>query len=201
MGERIFSYFSPLIFRNIMKHFVGLFLVAVVFSTNGCGSSGSGASGEVADSTSLESLPPVLAEGTVSLDLSEYFMPFSIYVPDSNRGIPEIEDTGFGETIVRVGKTFNMVIAEGGDIAMKKAEIADDLMFTNDITEEGEGYFVYKSTIKDSHLEPEYHFYAVKSIGGRQYEFRDNKDEGPFSESIATFMVLSVRHIIPNKEV
>ena len=146
-----------------------------------------------------EDLPAVLVNGTSELDLSDYFMPFSLYVPDSNRGIPDVIETGYGETIVRVGPAFNMIIAEGGNVANRKAEIADDLMYKNTIIEEGDGFIIFKSEIEGSFVDPEFHFYAVKNINGIDFEFKDNKDDGPFAESIARFMVESVNHITPNK--
>lgn len=164
-------------------------------------SCGSGSSNEDANAIQSDSvaLPRILANGTTKLDLSGYFLPFSLYVPDSTRGYPEVIETGYGETIVKVGSTFNMLIAEGGDVAAKKAEIMDDLMYNNTILEEGADYFLYKSEIKDSFLEPEFHFYSVKTINGVTFEFRDNKDEGPFAESIARLMMESVNHLQPNQ--
>jgi len=162
-----------------------------------CGQSGDSSVAEEAEV--VNDLPAVLVNGTNELDLSEYFMPFSMYVPDSNRGIPEVIETGYGETIVKVGPTFNMIIAEGGDMANRKNEISDDLMYSNTIIEEGDGFIIFKSEIEGSFVDPEFHFYAVKNINGVDYEFKDNKDEGPFAESIARFMVESINHIIPNK--
>jgi hypothetical protein len=177
-----------------MKNLIYTFALFTALMLHACG----GGESEETE-TVVEDLPAVLVNGTTTLDLSEYYMPFSLYVPDSNRGYPDVEETGFGETYVRVGATFNMVVAEGGDLAAKKQEIGNDLMFSNEIVEEGEDYFIYKSMIKDSFLDPEFHFYAVKSVNGIQFEFRDNKDEGPFAESIVRFMAESVKHILPNQ--
>ena len=179
-----------------MKRTFLLALAAIALCMQSCGSGFEGDTDAV-DSTA-QALPAVLARGTVELDLSEQFMPFALLVPDSNRGAAEVEETGYGETIIRVGTVYNMLIAEGGDMATKKAEVADDLMFTNTIVEEGEGFIIYKSVIEGSPLDPEYHFYAVKDVNGMTYEFKDNKDEGPFAESIVRFMMESVNHIVPN---
>lgn len=173
---------------------LGLFVAILIQSCGG--SSGNGDDAQ-ADSTATD-LPAVLANRTTELDLSDYYFPFSLIIPDSSRGTLEVEETGYGETIVRVGSLYNMTLAEGGDIAAKKAEVADDLMFTNTIVEEGDGYFIYKFVIDGSPLDPEFHFYAVKEINGMTYEFKDNKDEGPFAESIVRLMMESVNHIIPN---
>ena len=169
----------------------------LIISVASCGQSGDAPATE--ETEVVQDLPAVLVNGTSELDLSDYFMPFSMYVPDSNRGIPEIIETGYGETIVRVGPTFNMIIAEGGDLANRKTEIAADLMYNNTIIEEGDGFIIFKSEIEGSFVDPEFHFYAVKNINGVDFEFKDNKDEGPFAESIARFMMESVNHIISNK--
>ena len=79
----------------------------------------------------------------------------------------------------------------------EQSEIADYLMYTNKIVEEGEDYILYSSEIKDSFLELEFHFYAVKQVNGLSFEFKDNKDEGPFAESIARFMLESIGHLQP----
>ncbi|MEX2597217.1 MAG: hypothetical protein WEC59_09855 [Salibacteraceae bacterium] len=173
--------------------------VIVVLNSCGNGSENNGSSENSSDSTAQSDLSGVLAKGTTLLDLSDYFMPFSLYIPDSNRGYPEIIETGYGETIITVGSTFNMIVAEGGDLSLKKQEVADDLMYENTIIEEGKDFILYKSVIKESFLDPEYHFYAVKPVNGITFEFKDNKDEGPFAESIVRFMLESVNHIVPNK--
>ncbi|NQV52323.1 MAG: hypothetical protein HQ500_04030 [Flavobacteriales bacterium] len=179
-----------------MKRTFLLALAAIALFMQSCGSGTEGETTAV-DSTA-QALPAVLARGTVELNLSEQFFPFTMLVPDSSRGLVEVEETGYGETIVRVGTVFNMSIAEGGDMSTKKAEVADDLMFTNTIVEEGDDFIVYKSVIEGSPLDPEYHFYAVKDVNGMTYEFKDNKDEGPFAESIVRLMIESVNHIAPN---
>lgn len=179
-----------------MKRFLFLALIAIALITQSCGS---GTDGDAdAQDSAAQALPAVLTRGMTELNLSEYFMPFTMIVPDSSRGYAEVEETGYGETIVRVGSVYNLVIAEGGDVATKKAEVMDDLMFTNTIVEEGENYFIYKSVIEGSPLDPEFHFYMVKDVNGTTYEFKDNKDEGPFAESIVRLMMESVNHITPN---
>lgn len=177
-----------------------LFGLATMFLfMQACGGSGGQGDAEAAD-TLNQGLPAVLTTRTTELDLDDHFFPFTLIVPDSSRGYVEVEDTPYGETIVRVGTVYNMLIAEGGDVAGKKVEVMDDLMFTNTIVEEGDGYFIYKSVIEGSPLDPEFHFYAVKNVNGIEYEFKDNKDEGPFVESIVRFMLESVQHLTPKQQ-
>lgn len=164
-------------------------------------SCGGGASDqETAEDTQTEQLPEVLQKSTMDLDLSDYYLPFTLIVPDSNRGYPMVEETSYGETIVKVGSVYQMVVAEGGDLAAKKAELEGDLLYAHEIVEEGDDHILYKSSIKDSYLEPEFHFYAVKQIGNLTFEFRDYSDEGGHSESVAKFMLASVNHLKPKEK-
>lgn len=155
---------------------------------------------EESTETETSDLPAVLQNGTTTLDLSDYFMPFSIYIPDSMRGIPAIEETGYGETVISVGPTFHMVVAEGGDLNSFKTEMANDLMYKNTVVEEGEGFVLYKSEIDGSFLDPEFHFYSVKTVNGVTFEFHDFNEEGGYAESVARFMLESVNHLIANQE-
>ncbi|GAB4377549.1 MAG: hypothetical protein Kow0075_06230 [Salibacteraceae bacterium] len=172
-------------------------LIALMLSLHACsGGADQSSDGQTADSSSL---PVELQQGVMTLDLSAYYLPFSLIVPDSTKGYPEVEDTGYGEYIVRVGDNYQVVIAEGGDLQEKKAALADDLLFDHEIIEEGSDYILYKSTIKDSFLDPVYHFYAVKQVGGLQFEFHDYDAEDGYAESVATFMLKSVNNLIPKE--
>lgn len=177
--------------------YVGISLVALSLSS--CGG-GSNTEETAVDSTANESqaLPAVLTRGTMLLDLSEYFMPFSVYVPDSNRGIPDFYDTGYGVIELTVGSTYAVMLAEGGNIAEKKQVLAADDMYKHEIIEEGTDYILYKSSLPDSPLEPEFHFYAVKHVNGVDYEIHDNDTEGGYAETVARFMLESIQHLKPN---
>lgn len=177
-----------------------LWLIAVsLLVLTSCGAGEETSSEEGADSTATD-LPVVLQRGTTTLDLSDYFMPFSIYIPDSMRGTPSVEETGYGETVISVGSTFHMVAAEGGDINQFKTEMMDDLMYKNTVVEEGEDFVLYKSEIDGSFLDPEFHFYSVKTVNGVTFEFHDFNEEGGYAESVARFMLESVNHLIVNQE-
>lgn len=145
-------------------------------------------------------MPPVLQNSTTALNLEEYQMPFSLYVPDSTRGIPSVEVMSYGATIVNVGSTYHIVVTEGGDLKTFEEELKGDLLYNHTIVEHGGDYILYKSEIKDSYLEPEFHFYAVKNVDGRSYEFHDFNEEGGYAESVARFMLESINHIVPNKK-
>ena len=183
-----------------LNRFFSVLLVALLTACGGGGDREGSGEESSGSATPASELPDVLTRATTQLDLSEYFMPFELYVPDSTRGVPMIEETSFGEVSVHVGKTYHIIIAEGGDLAMKKADLEGDLTFTHEIVEEGADYILYKSTIKDSYLEPEFHFYAVKQVGGTSYEFHDYSDEGGYAQTVAAFMLESVKHLQPKEK-
>ena len=184
-----------------MKKFNFFFLVLSLIALSSCGG-GEGASDESAaqDSIATESaaLPASLQRGTMLLNMDDYFMPFSLYVPDSNRGIPNIVETGYGETEIEVGSTYHIVVAEGGSMEDKKAALIDDLMFKHEIVSEGADFILYKSEIEGSNLEAEFHFYAIKHVDGIDFEFRDFSNDGGYSEKVAQFMLESINHLVPN---
>lgn len=180
-----------------MKKLPLLLLLLPAFIALSCGG-GDKSENQSSEEVVTETLPSSLARGTMLLNLNDYFMPFSLCVPDSNRGIPNIIETGYGETEIEVGSTFHIMVAEGGSLAEKKASLAEELMYTNEIIEEGAGFLLYKSTIQDSHLEPEFHFYAVKQVNGTDFEFRDFDNEGGYAETVARFMLESINHLVPN---
>src|SRR5690606_33885181 len=110
--------------------------------------------------------------------LNEHGLPFSLIVPDSMRGMPNVQPTTYGETPIEVGTTYNVVVAEGGDHAAFKSQLKDYLLYKHTIVEEGPDFVLYKSEIADSFLDPEFHFYSVKQVGNRTFEFHDFNEEG-----------------------
>ena len=112
----------------------------------------------------------------------------------------EVND--FGETHVHVGDLYNVVFAEliEGDLNSYKTALSEDLMYNNVIVEEGDDFVLYKSVIDGSHVEPVFHFYAIKDVGGVTYEIHDYNEEGGYPESIARFMLESVNHMELNNQ-
>lgn len=173
-----------------------LFLsAAILFSLAACnGGNGEGSDSETQDAAA-NNLPEILTRATTTIDLEDQYLPFALYIPDSTRGVAMVEETSYGEVSVHVGSTFHIIIAAGGDLAMKKADLEGDIMYTHEIVEEGDDYILYKSSIKDSYVKPEFHFYAVKAVGDETFEFHDFSDEGGYAETVANFMLQSVNHL------
>lgn len=184
-----------------MKIYKNLSLVLIVGLTS-CGSGASeedGTAGQ-ADSNSTE-LPTALQRGMVEVDLNEFYINASILVPDENRGEQNINrNDDFGETRVQVGTIYDVIIAEQieGDLNTYIQMLSEDITFTNEVIEQGDDYVLYKSSITDSYIDPEYHFFAIKTIDGIVYELHDYNEEGGYAESVARLMLESVNHMKAN---
>lgn len=174
----------------------GIFSLALLTACGGESKSDEAAEGAASN------LPAVLQTSVTTADLSEHFINASIIIPDSNRAEshPDIYVNDFGETRIQVGTIYNIVIAEllEGDLNSYRQALADDLTYSHEIIEEGSDFILYKSVIIDSHLDPEFHFYAIKEIDGVLYEIHDYSEEGGYAESIARMMLESVNHMSVN---
>ncbi|MEZ4721491.1 MAG: hypothetical protein R2813_06385 [Flavobacteriales bacterium] len=179
-----------------------LFNVFMVLAVAGLCSCGGGSNeGEAGEGTEeVSSLPAVLQNRVTNYDMSEYFVNATFIIPDSSRGIPEVIENAFGGVQLTVGNSYNIVINEHleGTIQSKTQELSEDLMYKNEIVEQGTDFILYKSVIADSYVDPVFHFYAIKTIGGTNFEIHDYSEEGGYAESQARFMLESVNHLQPN---
>ncbi|GAB5538200.1 MAG: hypothetical protein Salg2KO_03030 [Salibacteraceae bacterium] len=159
-----------------------------------------GETGEESTEEGTNELPRSLQVATTTVDLSDHYVNGTLIVPDETQGELSISVNDFGETHVQVGEVYHVVFAEllEGDINSRKQALGDDLMYKNEFVEEGEDFILYKSVIADSHLDPEFHFYAVKTIGNTTFEIHDYNEQGGYAESIARRMLESVKNIKPN---
>ena len=72
------------------------------------------------------------------VDLSPQGLPMIVWIPDSLVGVPKVVVQPYGETEIRVGKYFQITIAVGGDMALRKADLAEDLLYKSTFIEEEE---------------------------------------------------------------
>jgi hypothetical protein len=61
-----------------------------------------------------------IVQGMMELDLSQYGMNMTMLVPDSTVGTLEVTAQSYGDVEIRVGNYFQIKIAPGGDLALKK---------------------------------------------------------------------------------
>lgn len=178
-----------------------LFFSAILFTLASCGGGSSETSDEATDSTATVSdLPASLQRGSVEADLSDYFVNATITIPDESRGEHSITANDFGETRIKVGTIYDVIIAEliEGDLNSHIQMLNEDITFTNEIVEQGDDYILYKSSIANSSIDPVFHFYAIKTFDGIAYEIHDYNEEGGYAESVARMMMESVNYMKAN---
>jgi hypothetical protein len=133
--------------------------------------------------------------GMMTLDLSKYGKPFSIFVPDSTVGKLEITEQSWGALEIRVGKNFQMSITEDpGDIELRKTDIkADDVNKFKAFVVEEPTTIMWESEI----TKPEYHFYSIQKLGSATYVFEDIKssEAEPFSKESVQRMLDSAKNM------
>lgn len=131
--------------------------------------------------------------GMITLDLSKYGKPFTIFVPDSTVGKLEVTEQSSGALDIRAGKNFQISITEDpGDIELLKTDIKGDEInkFKQFIIEEPTTV-MWESEI----TKPEFHFYTIVKLGNNPYVFVDLKsvDNEPFSKESIQKMLDAVK--------
>src|SRR5688572_29562406 len=90
-------------------------VLALVVTMQSCG-------GKKEEQTKVEA-----PAGMMTLDLSKYGKPFTIFVPDSTFGKLEITEQSWGALEIRVGKNFQLSITEDpGDLELRKSDVKAD---------------------------------------------------------------------------
>jgi hypothetical protein len=133
--------------------------------------------------------------GMITLDLSKYGKPFTIFVPDSTTSRLEITEQSWGALEIRAGKNFQISITEDpGDIELRKSDIKGDEInkFKSYVVEEP-NTIMWESEI----TKPEFHFYTIQKIGNSTYVFEDIKstESEPFSKESIQKMLDSAKGI------
>jgi hypothetical protein len=132
--------------------------------------------------------------GMVAVDLSAQGLPILVNIPDSNTASLEIIANAQGGADVKVGKNFQMTIAEGqGDISLKKNDIAkDDVRKLVRYVVDEPNFLVWEWKIEG--LEPDFHFYAIVKDGEKFFEAHEVDGE-IFSEKSALLMLDAAKSI------
>ena len=120
--------------------------------------------------------------GMITLDLSKYGKPFTIFVPDSTLGKMEIVEQSWGALEIKIGKSFQLSITEDpGDLELRKKDIqGDEVNKFKSFSVEEPTTIMWESEI----TKPEFHFYSIQKIGNSTYVFEDIKsaEAEPFSK-------------------
>lgn len=168
-----------------MKNFLFLFSFTAILLFSGCSS----------NKTDRDEV--AIGPGMMELDLSQYGLNLSIMVPDSTIGTLEVTAQSYGDMEIRVGTYFQIKIAPGGDLALKKNDLESDLLFKTTIIKEEPDLIIYRSDLPDG-SKSYHHFYAIVKAGEAIYEIRDIEESGEsFSEAIISKMVEAARSLKP----
>lgn len=118
-------------------------------------------------------------ENSIFVNLSPYYYPLAMYIPDSTRGDQEIYDLD-GNVAIKVGEIFHISIGYGGNIEEKKQALKEDLLYRFEPVQETDSTMIYSLTLPDK-SKTFYHFYAVKKFNQETYEIQDVLQEKEFS--------------------
>lgn len=143
-------------------------------------------------SGSKEADETAMIPGMMEVDLTPHGFPVSIMIPDSTKGTPSITAQPWGAVEIKVGKHYQVSIAEGeGDIALAKSDVtSNDVNKLKRFLKDEPTLIFYESEI----TQPEYHFYTVVKTGNSSFVIEDIKGE-VFSEKDVERMIESAKSI------
>jgi hypothetical protein len=173
-----------------MKRILFIAAIVTVCCAVSCNNGGEdGTNGDAVHETVNETVNGAL-KGTIMISLLEHGLPIWVIVPDTLAAHLDITVRDWGEIEIRSGNNFQMAVADGGDLELKKSDINSDLLFSDPkiLIEDEEG-IVYSQGVKnDEYFKPINHFYAVKNINGVNYEFKDIEGEYKYPEKVVMRM-------------
>ncbi len=157
-----------------MKKIILLLIIPVLVFCNGCGNS---------KKEGTSSTIPGMKEVQIKINGNALL----VMVPsDSTKGRLEIVEQSWGATEIKMGKDFQISIAEGdGDISLIKSDIAgNDVNKFKRFVKDEPALLFWESQI----TEPEFHFYSIQKLGKASYIIEDIKGE-LFNEKATQTMI------------
>lgn len=149
------------------------------------------------ETTEVKSDAEANYQGMKQVDLTDYTIPASLYIPDEKKGVAKISETAYGSVQIEVGDRFGLeIVPFGQSLKDKKADLANDLVYTVNIIEEDENYVLFEKSIKDSDIEAEYHFFMNVELDGELYELKSVSDKA-YSKAAAESMLKSAKSFSP----
>ena len=108
----------------------------------------------------LQKQQPHQSAVMMEVDLNEFYVNATIMVPDESRGEQNIAMNDFGEIRIQVGTIYDVIIAEQieGDLNTFIQALSEDITYSNEVIEQGDDFVLFKSSIVDSHIDPEFSF-------------------------------------------
>ena len=166
--------------------------IAISMSLFACAGAATAESSE--ENTEKSAQAEVDYEGMELVDLSEFLVNASMQLPDESKGPRKIQNSATESIEIMLGDKFGIeLIPFGLSITEKQEELNGDLVYNIEYLEETPDKIVYKKTIKDSKIEPEFHFFLTKEINGEPFSVKSlNK---AFRKKAIEKMVLSAESL------
>jgi hypothetical protein len=136
--------------------------------------------------------------GMMEVDLSPYGIQATMMIPDSTKGIADIQAQSYGVEI-KVGKSYQILVKEGDeDIELKKSDIKSNEVFKlKRYVKEEPTLLFYEVALPDAE-QGQYHFFAIVKAGNSTYIVEDIQEEA-FTEKDIERMVESAKSIKPKE--
>ena len=138
------------------------------------------------------------AKGMMEIDLSEWGIPVTMMVPDSTKAPLDIQESAAAGIVIRVGKSFQVEIAEDGDLAMRKDDLQtgpESLVYVATTVSEGSDFIVYQQEVKDSEMAPKFRFYYIFESEGMSYGVQDFDEGGPYVQGAVEKMLDAAKSV------
>jgi hypothetical protein len=101
------------------------------------------------------------------VELSDFGLMASIYLPQENKGPLMVEESSYGTIVMKVGERFGLeIVPFGMDIVEKRNELEQGTVFQIEVLEERQEYMLYRKFIPGSEVLEEFHIYLTKEIDG-----------------------------------
>ena len=170
-----------------MKKIAYLFATIIGLTIASCGG---------ADKPTEDTVEKVVLKGYEELNLTEWGFNLTVMVPQADiHGNPEVILTERGALEIVVGTGFGLEIMYGeADIALLKADLQEDLVFTSEIIKEEEKAIIYSQNIPDAGVKTQNHFLYKAEIGTDVFEVRDVID-GEFGSGMIEKMLEAAKTI------
>lgn len=158
------------------------------------------------DASTTETESAVITESAASgpdyskmemTNLFDFGIDASLYIPNQDKGPHKLSNSAIESTEIMVGDKFGIeVIPFGSTVAEKKAELAGDLVYTIEFVEETTDKIVYKRSIAESDIDPEFHFFLTTEINGEIYSIKSL--DKAYSEKAIQSMITSAESLKAN---
>ena len=148
---------------------------AILLLFTHCGGPGNSEQSDT-ENTEAETIPA----GTVSIDLTSYGYPLTMYVPYPDGGGMDatVDVLESGALEIRAGDDYQVLLNNSeGDLAAQKEHIQGDDVYESTFLVDEKDAIYYTTTIKGFGLDTTYHFFMIIRNGDKAYEVEDIKSE------------------------